>query len=360
MPTHIKVAYTCRKISAYRIASHLNETRFPQAGDVALWEVLSIGKHSAIQTSDRTLATIMPGDQLLLTFGNRYASEQFEGYVPDKPVSEAEILGQGGVVGKLASVHHTYRRTGTTKLRLIGYAIDELGTVINTRNYRKSISAPKPLRKADFRVILSVGASMDSGKTTSAAYLVRGLKKAGHQVAFIKLTGTAYTKDPDLVRDLGADLSIDFTFAGHPSTYMCSRDELMKLYGDLLEEAQEIKPDYVVIEIADGLLQRETSMLLSDRAFTETVDHVLFSCGDSLAAVGGIQVLAEWGIKPFAIAGMITTSPLMQREAELRLLLPVLSLDKLSKADVETYLKPALQNPLPLFLSAERRMTQAS
>ncbi|MDX1909765.1 MAG: hypothetical protein SF053_22195 [Bacteroidia bacterium] len=346
MNTNVKIAYTCRQVGFFQAAAHLNEIRFPKAGDVALWEVISIGKHSAIQGTDRALITIMPGDQLLMTFGNRYASEQFEGYVPETPVAEAEILGQGGVVGYMASVHATYRRVGTTKLRLLGYALDEQGQVINTLTYRRVKQNIRPLGQARHKVILSVGASMDSGKTTSAAYLVRGLKAAGYRTAFIKLTGTAFTKDPDFVRDMGADLSIDFTRQGYPSTYMCSEAELISLYHSLIAEATDIHPEYIVIEIADGLLQRETAMLLSHKGFMDTVDHVLFSCGDSLAAVGGVQVLTEWGIAPFALAGMITTSPLMQREAENRLLLPVLKLDQLAQAQVVNYLRPARQEAM--------------
>lgn len=180
------------------------------------------------------------------------------------------------------------------------------------------------------KVILSVGSSMDSGKTTSAAFLVRGLRKAGHSVAFIKLTGTVYTKDCDLNYDLGANMTADFGDFGFPSTYMCNEQELLNLYESLLMRVMIVKPDYVLMEIADGLYQRETKLLLNNHKLMSTVHKVLFSAGDSLAAINGINVLNSWGIRPFAISGLLTASPLLIKEVKANSNLPVYTINDLS------------------------------
>jgi hypothetical protein len=206
--------------------------------------------------------------------------------------------------------------------------------VINTKQLKQREMLPFTGRAAAAtKVILSLGASMDSGKTTSAAHLARGLKKSGATVAYIKLTGTVYTKDADLAFDLGADMVADFSDYGFPSTYMCQQEELLSLYETLVNKVLAVQPDYVIVEVADGLFERETKMLLSDRRFTSTVDGVVFSAGDSLAAVNGIQLLHQWGIYPDAISGLLTASPLLVQEVAANTAVPVLNIETLAAGE---------------------------
>ena len=171
---------------------------------------------------------------------------------------------------------------------------------------------------------------MDSGKTTSAAYLARGLKTTGKKVAFIKLTGTCYTKDKDFVFDCGADITLDFTDGGYPSTYMCSKEEILDLYQTLLNMLELENPDYIVMEIADGLLERETDFLLRDTAFMQTIHSMIFSCGDSLGVFYGLQLLEQFGVKPAVICGRFTMSPLLIREVKAKISIPTLDIDQLA------------------------------
>ena len=179
-------------------------------------------------------------------------------------------------------------------------------------------------------VLALVSTSMDSGKTTSAGYLCRGLRAAKNKVAYIKLTGTVYTKDRSFVRDCGAHYVTDFSHLGFPSTYMCGMEELLDLHETLLARTeQHIKPDYVVIEIADGLLQRETWALINNYAFMNTIDHIFLSCGDSMSVMTGIEILKNIGMKPFAVGGLFTASPLLAKEVREFCDLPVLGLEGL-------------------------------
>jgi hypothetical protein len=269
----------------------------------------------------------MVGDQIMAAFGHRYATAQFEGYVPEKNQMEFHILGAGGVIGEVKSTNDKFKEGGPTRLRIIGYVTDSESQIINT----KTIHKPKILRftgssAKQTKVILSIGSSMDSGKTTTAAYVVHNLKKQGKNVAFIKLTGTAYTKDADLAYDLGANMSIDFSKLGFPSTFMCSESELLNLYETLLDDTLLCEPDYVVMEIADGIYQRETRLLLQNKAFVDSISEVIFSANDSLSAVCGVQTLRSWGIQPFALCGMFTTSPLLIEEVETLVETPIYSL----------------------------------
>ena len=63
--------------------------------------------------------------------------------------------------------------------------------------------------------------------------------------------------------DCGASEGLDFTNWGFPSTYLENEETLLNLFETLYREAEALEPDYIVMEIADGLLQRETELLLN-------------------------------------------------------------------------------------------------
>lgn len=345
METRVKKALTCRDLPPYRIEENLNTTYLPKAGDVALFRVLQIGKHNRLQNDDGKNRYIFPNDLILCAFGNRYATNQIEGYVPDRILEEYHILGQGGVVGEVRSMFKPLEEQGPTTLELIGYAVDQEGRVINTKWPVSKLSQAASFAKIRSKVILSLGTSMDSGKTTTAGYLCRGLSRADKSVAYLKLTGTIFGKDPGFAYDCGADTVMDFSHFGFPSTYLCSEEELLLLFDALLSKLASSAPDYVVVEIADGLLQRETRMLLTHPGFMQKVHSVIFSAGDSLGVLSGLQILEEWGIRPFAVGGCFTMSPLLIQEVKENCAIDVLTLDQLEEPVMHRYfeLEPKLQ-----------------
>src|SRR6266516_5379932 len=105
---------------------------------------------------------------------------------------------------------------------------------------------------------------MNSGKTTTAARLTNGLTNAGLNVAACKLTGSVSNRDQDELAAAASHEVIDFSDFGFPSTYLCSKEELIELFHGMLAEVSADDPDVVIMELADGLLQRETAMLLAE------------------------------------------------------------------------------------------------
>lgn len=341
MEARIKKTFICKNVQDYRIDSELTNYYVPRVGDVAVFEVMNIGKHQTVQGESEKLIKIMPGDYIMAAFGHRYATEQFEGYVPQECRRDFHILGAGGTIGIVESTHAKFSG-GPTKLQIVGYVTNQRDEIINT----KAIEAERMLAfsgraAAATKVILSIGSSMDSGKTTTAAHLVHGLAKQDKRVVFIKLTGTVYTKDRDLSYDLGAANVLDFSEYGFPSTYMCDEEELLSLYESLVAKALDVDPDYVIMEIADGIYQRETQMLLRNRRFMTTVHDVIFSACDSLSAVCGIETLKKWNIQPFGLCGMFTTSPLLMKEVQQNCNVPIFTLDKLHNEAPGVLLKNA-------------------
>ncbi len=325
----IKKTIVTKDIQQYILNESIKETYVPAAGDVAIFEVITLGRHEAIQGEDKRITAIFENDFIMAAFADRYATSQFEGYVPTFPMELYDILGAGGAIGVVKSKNALLKDIEPTKIRMIGYCCDDSGKVINTKWYQKQRIPFTGELPNNVKVILSVGSTMDSGKTTTAAHVARGLKYSGKKVAFIKFTGTCFTKDKDFVYDCGADVAIDFSDLGFPSTYMCQKEELLDLYQSLLARIADEKPDFIVMEIADGLMQRETNFLLRSREFMATIHSVVFSCGDSLSAFQGFDILQQWGITPALISGRFTMSPLLIEEVKNNCAVPVLTIEEI-------------------------------
>ncbi len=351
MSTKIKKSFACAAVQDFSLSKKLTKNYTPKAGDVAVFQVLE-ANGSYVVDSHGINRNIFNDDLVMLAFGNRYATNQVEGYVPDAPVKECHLLGRGGVAGVLKSVNATIK-TEPPVLELVAYAVNELGQVINTiRSHELTTFNPATIRS---KVILSIGSSMDSGKTTTAAYLCGGLSRAGHTTAYIKLTGTAFPKDARYAQDRGADFITDFTQFGYPSTFLCEHHELLNLYQSLIGLAQDaVSPDYIVVEIADGILQRETAMLLRDCLFMSTVHSVILSCGDSLGVPAALQILESLHIYPFSISGLFTASELLIEEVQHIISTPVLRLNDLLNADFINYMNLSGYKASDLLLIQER------
>lgn len=332
MNTTVKKSFACASVGQYEIDSQLATSRTPQAGDVGIFKLIG-GDGQYMKNETAGSFTLFDGDYIMAAFGNRYATNQYEGYVPDAPVQFCNLIARGGVAGMVKSINPTFK-SKPLDLEWVGYAVDKTGEPINT--IKKDALLPFQPEAIQSKVILSIGSSMDSGKTISAAYLAGGLAKAGETVAYIKLTGTAFPKDAELAKNRGAHLAIDFTELGFPSTYMCDLDTLLSLYQALVIKAQDmVQPSYIVMEIADGILQRETSMLLKHAGFMSTVHNVMMCCGDSLGVLSGLQILHRWGIHPFVLSGLFTASELLIREVEEALITPpVRRLEQLVQPDI--------------------------
>jgi len=152
---------------------------------------------------------------------------------------------------------------------------------------------------------------------------------AGLRVAAIKGTGTGAFGDMNAYADAGAQVTLDFTDAGMATTYLEPLPRIRAALDTLLAEAAARDCDVAVVEIADGVLQRETAALLADPAARSAFDGFLYACPDALSAVGGVAALAPCGVRPHALTGLISRAPLATREAEAATGLRVISREAL-------------------------------
>ena len=279
----------------------------PRAGDVVMCDVETPGQHMGLQRPDGRRATLYLGDRIILTYGNRYAPDQFEAEVPED-AGPCELVAAGGLAGRTLSGHA--RMDAATGLRPIGVLADEEGRPLNVEDFR--ISAAWPTLSVP--IIAVVGSSMNAGKTTAMAKLIRGLSLAGERVGAAKLTGTGAAGDLSSYIDAGARTVLDFTDAGYASTYKLPMGSVIDIVQRVTSQLSATGASVIVAEVADGLCQRETASLLCHPLFQDRVNNVVFAAVDSLGAIQGHGWLRRQGFDVAAVTGRFTQAPLAQRE----------------------------------------------
>lgn len=298
----------------------------PAAGDLVLARVEKLGQHPALQTTAGRRATLFPGDEIVVVYGNRYAPDQFEAIVPAE-LGRCQLVAGGGVAAKVLSSHAKMKQA--TQLEPIGLLADVNGKVLNLRDYALPKLAMPPRRPVTIGV---VGTAMNAGKTTTAAHLVRGLRAAGLKVGAAKVTGTGAGGDTWLMRDAGATTVLDFTDAGFASTYKVSLPDLCEGIDRILDQQVASGTDVVVLEVADGLLQAETAAVLDCPQAVIYFNALVFAAQDAMGAAAGVDWLEQRGLRVEAVTGLLTAAPLASREASEATGLPVLGLAALGSA----------------------------
>jgi len=296
----------------------------PEVGDVIYGKVIRIGQHSQIENKNGRLHTIVDGSKSLFVFGNRYAPDYYEGFVPDSISGEIDLLARSGVVGKVHAKNEQMKEP--TVIKILGYLIDKNNKVINTKNYNTILPIKKEKTKKRSKLILNIGTSMNSGKSFSAAACCSVFSSLGINVRFSKITGTASLKDILNAQDRGAQIVNDFSFMGYPSTYMLEEEELLNIFNSIDLKYANNSKNYWVVEFADGILQRETALLLKNKTIKDRIHKLIFSADSALGAIGGIVTLKEkFGLIPDAISGVCSSSPLAIRELKEFTDIPVIS-----------------------------------
>jgi hypothetical protein len=305
-------AFTTRRVpmdEAYRISRGPMK---PQAGDLVLAKVDVLGHHKGLQLRSGRKRNLFPGDEIVVAYGNRYAPSQFEAIVP-KTLGPCHLVAGGGVAAKALSWHARISR-GPSLITPIGLLIKTKGEPVNLRDH--GVERSSGLIESPPTTIAVVGTAMDAGKTETAACLVRGLTQAGLRVGFAKVTGTGAGGDTWLLKDAGADPVLDFTDAGHVSTYRVEAPEIEKVMITLVAHIMKAGVDVVVLEIADGILQGETAALIESPAFRQIVGGVVFTARDSMGAMAGVEWLRKRDIAIIGLSGVMTAAPLQCSEAE--------------------------------------------
>jgi hypothetical protein len=313
-------AFTTRRVPRDAAWALLPAEGAPYAGDLVLAVVDSLGQHPALQLPSGRRKQLFPGDEIVVAYGNRYAANQFEALIPET-LGPCHLAAGGGIAARVVSWHARMTK-GPTQITPIGVLGDANGRRINLRDY--ALYPAMEVGEHALTAIAVVGTGMDSGKTQTCAYLARGLIAAGLRVGYAKVTGTGAGGDYWLLADAGAFPVLDFTDAGMATTYMASLEQIESALVTLMAHIAQEGVDAMVLEIADGVLQRETAALLRSPVFALLVGGIVMASQDSMGASAGVHWLRQYAHPPvLAISGIISAAPLQVREATSALGLPV-------------------------------------
>ncbi|MDH4306429.1 MAG: DUF1611 domain-containing protein [Acidimicrobiia bacterium] len=304
----------------------------PRAGDLVLARVDRLGNHRRLELTDGRRASLYLGDEIVVVYANRYASDQFESYVP-YDLGPTELVASGGIASAVKTKSADVRTA--TSITPLGLLSEDGVWPLNVSDYALGPVTPPSPRP---RNLVVLGTAMNSGKTTTINRLVRGLVAAGHRPGVTKVTGTGSGGDYWVMLDAGAHAMLDFTDAGHGSTFLADLAEVESTMALLTDHIAASGAGSILVEVADGLLQRETAHLLDSESFRERVDGIVFAAADSMGAIAGVSRLRSLGLPVVAIAGRITRSPLATEEASRVCGLPILNLAELEDPEVASSL----------------------
>lgn len=304
-----KWTFSTRRVDPALAAGTDRDFSAAWAGDLILAQVDRLGQHARVQLASGRPSNIYPGDLIILACGARYAPDQFEGLAEIDPEGAALLAG-GGCIGRM--VARNERIKPATRLLPMARLLDAEGRTVNLDRFALSPVA----QAARIPVIFVLGTAMNSGKTLATAQLSLGLRRVGYKVAAIKGTGTGAFGDVNEYADTGAHWVADFTDAGMVTTYREPLDRVKAGIDLLLAHAAERGCEIAVMEIADGIFQRETGALVADPWLKDRMAGLVFACGDAVAASGGVAELARHGLRPDALTGILSCSPMAAAEAE--------------------------------------------
>lgn len=330
--------FTTRRVDHDDVAALSTCFDAARSGDLVLCQITQINQHKRLQLTSKRYKKSYVGDLLVACVGDRYAPDQFQGQAKIS-ADCGHLLAGGGVVGTVEYAHG--RMSPPTQVRPVGLLTDANGKIINIERY----GLAKRAMPKDVTVIGVFGASMNAGKTTAAASLAFGLQQAGYAVAGAKVTGTGSFGDFLAYEDAGI-ATFDFTDAGLASTYRMPLSRIEASFETLIGEAAAQGAQIIVVEIADGVFQRETAAILAQSKIRDRLDGLMFAAPDALGSVGGVQILQGYGLRPFAVSGMVTRSPLAVQEAVAAVGVPHVTREQLcDPIEIAMRVAPLLRTP---------------
>jgi hypothetical protein len=301
--------------AAATIGPHAGPAR---AGDLIAARIERIGTHDHVEDAHGRRVRLYRGDLVIGAYGNRYATDVYEGYVPAGP--RTHLLTAGGLIGTVATAHEA--QAEPTMLEVVGSLVDERLRPLSVECYARPLSTTGLAARGPMTIAV-LGTSMNAGKTTTAAAIIRAFARAGFAPGAGKVTGSGSGKDRWSYQDAGARAVLDFLDFGMPSTFGYPLSRLAATMIAIRDGIADEGCDVVILEIADGILQAETAWLA--RRLVGFADAVVFAAADALSARSGVELLREAGVPVRAVSGLVARSPLASREASKAAGLPVLS-----------------------------------
>lgn len=238
------------------------------------------------------------------------------------PDVELEALTSAGLLGKSTSISPMF--PSLMHMKYEGHVVRG-GEKVMMRDFVVP-ALPRPL---DIPVILLIGTSMSSGKTTCGRVIIRALKYMGFNVAAAKLTGSARYRDILQFRDAGADFVIDFVDAGLPST-VCNESRYREALDLMITRIAASDSQVLVAESGASPLEPYNGATVVKNLADKTCFTVL--CASDPHAVLGVQTAFGPELKADIVSG-----PAANTSAASDLVSQLCGLDSLNLIDRRNY-----------------------
>jgi hypothetical protein len=280
------------------------------------------------------MTEVVRGDLLVGALGRRAAT--LEGVGDWRAVTDDLRLQALTSAGLLA------RATSTSPMLPDLMELDYLGHVM--RQGRKlnmtDFVEPASPRKLEIPVILLIGTSMSSGKTTAGQIIIRALKYLGVDVVGAKLSGAARYRDILRFRDAGARCILDFVDVGLPST-VCAEARFRPAFELMLSKIAAWEAQVLVAEAGASPLEPYNGATVVE--YLRGLARFTVLCASDPYAVLGVQTAYGNGLQADLVSGpAANTSAAIRLVGELSGLRALNLLDRDSYPELLTMLQKAL------------------
>ncbi len=246
------------------------------------------------ETKTGRMAELVRGDLLVGALGRRAATLEGVGdwrATTDELVLDA--LTSAGLLGRATSISPMLPEL--VRIQYLGHATRD-GGKLNMMDFVE----PIPRRNLEIPVVLVIGTSMSSGKTTAAQIIIRALKYLELDVAGAKLTGAARYRDILKFRDAGARCVVDFVDAGLPST-VCSEARFREAFEHMLSRIAFCDADVLVAEAGASPLEPYNGATVVD--YLHDLARFTVLCASDPYAVLGVQTAYGGGLQAHLVSG---------------------------------------------------------
>ncbi len=300
------VTQACGLAHELRIASEI-----PCEEGVALVVEVLTNKstYNTLELTSGRMAKVSKGDVIVGALGHRKALFGYSGHLPQAlvPGDIIQLLNIGGVLGICDSVNPDKGKPFDCRVLGVVLTFPYLGERIGVpaRVGYKTLDYGAVLNTRGIPVVALAGTCMEAGKTAAACSIVSRMRHRGLVVDAFKATGVSLRRDVLAMEDAGARRSMIFTDLGVVTTTPKTGPALTRT---LLTEMASGKPDVIVFELGDGILGAYgVEAILASEDIRKSINAVVLSANDPVAAWGGVRLLKEkFDITPAAVTGPST------------------------------------------------------
>lgn len=291
----------------------LTESGNGERGDVVMVRLADVENSytKAIRGPEDQAYKPEKGEVYLTCLTRRYAPIVLNAEIPENP-KKGDLLDVVSRAGAIAVVTSSIPKYVKMKAEFLGF-VTHKGKKMNVMDFSLPVIEIGKVPK----ILFSIGVLEGCGKTKTNEYLTGALVRKGYKVCVGKVTGQGNPRDVKLSEYRGAKKVHGILDAGTPSTVGYSLGELEEVFMKVMSNLAKEEPDFLIIEIADGVTQRETAMILDSKLLKKYGGKYMLSCNDPPGAHGGMMILKDrYGVKPILISGKGARSEMLRKEIE--------------------------------------------